>query len=72
MQWGSAFSRYSRNVQDLEKEGVETYKAPVSHKLALARILFRAIGKNSLDAGQQKDFPYTSTVDQPLILGRKR
>jgi len=53
VQWGSAFSRYSRNVQDLEKEGVETYKAPVSHKLGLARILFRAIRKNSLDAGPQ-------------------
>jgi len=69
VQWDSAFSRCSRNVQDLEKEGVETYKAPVSHKPALARILFR---KNSLDAGPQKDFPCASTVDQPLILERKR
>jgi len=72
VQWGSAFSRCSRNLQDLEREGVETYKALVSHKLALARILFRVIGMNSLDAGPQKDFPCMSTVDQPLILERKR
>jgi len=62
VQWGSAFSRYSRNVQDLEKEGVKTYMAPASHKLGLSRIFFRVIGKNSLDAGPQKDFPCTVQV----------